>query len=98
MLAVLLALALAALGLSLFLERDDDESAATVAGEPAYEGTAYVLSNRQQTGQNSVIAIRYGAAGFDPLRLREYPTKGVWTCEAGMGAPTDGDQQIQVDR
>ena len=98
MLAVLLALALAALGLSLFLERDDDESAAAAAGEPAYDGTAYVLSNRQQTGQNSVIAIRYGPNGFDPLRLREYPTKGVGTSEAGMGAPTDGDQQIQVDR
>jgi hypothetical protein len=88
---------LAALGLSLFLERDDDE-APPPAPRPAYDGTAYVLSNRQQTGQNSVIAIRYGAAGFDPLRLREYPTKGVGTSEAGMGAPTDGDQQIQVDR
>ena len=80
------------------LGRDDDKSAATVAAEPAYDGTAYVLSNRQQPGQNSVIAIRYGPNGFDPLRLREYPTKGVGTSEAGMGAPTDGDQQIQVDR
>jgi pSer/pThr/pTyr-binding forkhead associated (FHA) protein len=97
-LAILLLLALAALALSLLLDREDDGASTTAAAEPAYDGTAYVLSNRQQAGQNSVIAIRYGSAGFDPLRLREYPTKGVGTSEAGMGAPTDGDQQIQVDR
>ena len=94
-LVVLLLLALAGLVLSLVLERDDAGDAATVVGEPAYDGTAYVLANR---AQNSVIAMRYGAAGFDPLRLREYPTGGAGSSEAGMGAPTDGDQQIQVDR
>lgn len=98
-LAVLLLLALAGLAAALLREwDDDDEGSAAVAAEPAYDGTAYVLSNRQQSGQNSVIAIRYGPNGFNPLRLREYPTKGVGTSEAGMGAPTDGDQQIQVDR
>ena len=95
-LVVLLALALAALAASLLYDRGDDGNNGTVAGEPAYDGTAYVLSNRHAAGPNSVIAIRYGATGFDPIRLREYPTGGRGAAE-GMGAPTDGDQQVQVD-
>ncbi len=98
MLAVVLALALAALVASLVLGGDDSSDAAGSAGEPAYDGTAYVLSNRQQTGANSVIAMRYGSAGFAPLRLREYPTGGRGARNLGPGAPIDGDQQIQVDR
>jgi len=95
-LAILLVLALAGLAASLLYDGSKGGNDTTVAGEPAYDGTAYVLSNRHLPGQNSVIAIRYGATGFDPLRLREYPTGGTGAAE-GMGAPTDGDQQVQVD-
>ena len=96
-LAILLLLSLAGLAAALLLERDDGSDTAAAAGEPAYAGTAYVLSNRPETGQNTVVAIRYGANGFAPLRLREYPTKGTGSSHEGLGAPTDGDQQIQVD-
>ena len=96
-LVILLLLALAGLAASLVYDEVKDGDDAAVAAEPAYDGTAYVLSNRRQPGQNSVVAIRYGAAGFDPLRLREYPTGGSGSFEQGLGAPTDGDQQVQVD-
>jgi 6-phosphogluconolactonase (cycloisomerase 2 family) len=92
-LGVLLLLVVA--GLVVALATRTSKSTASAATEGAFDGTAYVLSNRTAPKGNSVIAYRYLGASLSPLRLREYPTGGSGSVDmGGVSSSLDGDQQV----
>jgi 6-phosphogluconolactonase (cycloisomerase 2 family) len=64
---------------------------------PGIDGTAYIMSNVAQPGQNSVLALRYHNGSFRPLQIAEYPTGGSGAADLLNRGVLDADQQIVVN-
>jgi hypothetical protein len=81
-----------------FVVTDDDQSATTAAGEPAFDGTLYTLSNGfAPEYKNSVLAYRTSEGSLLPMRLREYPTGGTGARNINLNLAIDGEHELNYD-